>query len=402
MTLEDGEMVVVCPEDVTVSTLDGQPVAREPFTVTWDVAAAEKGGYPHFFLKEVYEQPARLRDCLRSRLTENGVSLPELTALDLSRVERVRLVACGTAYHACLLGRTLLERWARLPAEAAIGSEFRYAEPMIDDRTLVVVVSQSGETADTLASLYLARDAGAQTLAITNVVGSTITRYADAALYLHVGPEISVAASKSYLGQQTVLALLALALGQARGTLSPDVAAEAAATLQALPNKIETVLADADHIAGVAREFAGARSFFFMGRGPNYPTALEGALKLKELSYIHAEGYAAGELKHGPIAMLDPDLPCLAIATRGSTYAKTVSNIQEVRARAATVVALATEGDTDMAHHAHHVLTVPDMPEALSPILNTVPLQLFSYYVAVTRGCDVDQPRNLAKSVTVE
>ncbi len=402
LTLEDGEMVILRPDGVDIYTLAGRPVARDSFEVTWDIAAAEKGGFPHFFLKEVYEQPARLRDCLRGRIHEDQVHLPELATLDLDRVERVRLVACGTAYHACLLGRALIERWARLPAEAAIGSEFRYAEPMIDDRTLVIVVSQSGETADTLASLYLARDSGAQTLAITNVVGSTITRYADASVYLRVGPEISVAASKSYLGQQIVLALVALTLAQGRGTLDHACTAEMARAIEALPDQIEAVLDDTDRYEGIARQFAQARSFFYMGRGPNYPTALEGALKLKEISYIHAEGYAAGELKHGPIAMLDPDLPCLAIATRSATYAKTVSNIQEVRARGAKVVAVATEGDEDIQGHAHHVLCVPATPEALSPILNIVPLQLFAYYVAVARGCDVDQPRNLAKSVTVE
>ena len=402
MTLEDGELVVVQPTGVNVYTLDGQPVEREPFTVTWDVAAAERGGFPHFFLKEIYEQPDRLRDCLRGRVVDDGVALPELDGLDLGRVERVQLVACGTAYHACLLGRTLMEKVARLPATASIGSEFRYAEPMIDDRTLVILVSQSGETADTLASLYLAREAGAQTVAVTNVVGSTITRYADATLYLHVGPEISVAASKSYLGQQAALAALALWLAQARGTLDAATRRELTAALGRLPEQIESVLTQADRIEGIARQFAGARSFFYMGRGPNYPTALEGALKLKEISYIHAEGYPAGELKHGPIAMLDPDLPCLAIATRGATLAKTVSNIQEVKARGASVVALVTEGDHDIAAHAHHVIFVPATPEALSPLLNAVPLQLFAYYVAVARGADVDQPRNLAKSVTVE
>ncbi len=402
MTLEDGELVIVQPGGVQVYTLDGRPVVRQPFTVTWDLAAAEKGGFPHFFLKEIHEQPDRLRDCLRGRIVEDRVCLPELDGLDLNRVKRVRLVACGTAYHACLMGRTLLERWARLPSEAAIGSEFRYADPMIDDRTLVVLVSQSGETADTLASLYLAREQGAQTVAITNVVGSTITRYADASVYLRVGPEISVAASKSYLGQQTVLALLAFYLAQRRGLLEADEATEILGALQAMPDQIEDLLAAPDRVEGIARQFAHVRSFFYMGRGPNHPTALEGALKLKEISYIHAEGYASGELKHGPIAMLDPDLPCLAIATRSATYAKTVSNIQEVRARGAQVVALATEGDTEIPRHAHHVLYVPPMPEALSPIINTVPLQLFAYYVAIARGCDVDQPRNLAKSVTVE
>ena len=402
MTLEDGELVVVQPSGVQVYSLDGEPVVRQPFTVTWDLAAAEKGGFPHFFLKEIHEQPDRLRDCLRGRIVEGHVYLPELAGLDLTRVKRVRLVACGTAYHACLMGRALIERWARLPSEAAIGSEFRYAEPMIDDHTLVVLVSQSGETADTLASLYLARAQGAQTVAITNVVGSTITRYADASIYLRVGPEISVAASKSYLGQQSVLALLALYLAQWRGLLEADEAAESLDALQAMPSQIESLLTQTDRVEGVARQFAHVRSFFYMGRGPNHPTALEGALKLKEISYIHAEGYASGELKHGPIAMLDADLPCLAIATRSATYAKTVSNIQEVRARGARVVALATEGDTEIPRHAHHVVYVPATPEALSPILNTVPLQLFAYYVAITRGCDVDQPRNLAKSVTVE
>ncbi|MFN8497216.1 MAG: glutamine--fructose-6-phosphate transaminase (isomerizing) [Anaerolineae bacterium] len=402
MTLEDGEMVILWPERAEVYTLGGAPVQRDPFKVTWDIAAAEKGGFPHFFLKEVFEQPDRLRDALRGRLAGGTTNLPELDGLDLSRVERVSIVACGTAYHAALLGRTLVERWARYPVEAAIGSEFRYDEPMIDDKTLLIVVSQSGETADTLASLYMAREARAQTVAITNVVGSTVTRYADATLYLQVGPEISVAASKSYIGQQTLLALVALYLAQARGTLTAAQSAQIAADLAALPDHIAAILANADRIEGIARQVAGVRSFFYMGRGPNFPTALEGALKLKELSYIHAEGYPAGELKHGPIAMLDPDLPCLVVATRGATYAKTVSNMQEVRARGATVIAVATEGDEDIRRHAEHVLYVPAVVEALSPIVNVVPLQILAYYVAVARGCDVDQPRNLAKSVTVE
>ncbi|MFN8483086.1 MAG: glutamine--fructose-6-phosphate transaminase (isomerizing) [Anaerolineae bacterium] len=402
MTLEDGEVVILWPERAAVYTLDGTPVRRDPFTVTWDIAAAEKGGFPHFFLKEVFEQPNRLRDALRGRLVDGKAHLLELAGLDLARVERVGVVACGTAYHAALLGRSLIERWARYPTEAAIGSEFRYDEPMIDEHTLLIVVSQSGETADTLASLYLAREAGAQTVALTNVVGSTVTRYADATLYLQVGPEISVAASKSYIGQQTLLALVALYLAQARGTLDPQPAAEIAAALAALPDHIAAVLHGSDRIEGIARQVADVRSFFYMGRGPNYPTALEGALKLKELSYIHAEGYPAGELKHGPIAMLDPELPCLVVATRGATYAKTVSNMQEVRARGARVVAVATEGDENIRRHAQHVLYVPAVVEALSPIVNVVPLQILAYYVAVARGCDVDQPRNLAKSVTVE
>ncbi|MFN8476018.1 MAG: glutamine--fructose-6-phosphate transaminase (isomerizing) [Anaerolineae bacterium] len=402
MTLEDGEMVVLWPDRAAVYRLDGAPVARDSFKVTWDITAAEKGGFPHFFLKEVFEQPDRLRDALRGRLAGGKVRLPELDGLDLDRVERVCVVACGTAYHASLLGRTLIERWARYPVEAAIGSEFRYDEPMIDEHTLLIVVSQSGETADTLASLYLAREAGAQTVAITNVVGSTVTRYAHATLYLQVGPEISVAASKSYIGQQTLLALVALYLAQRRGTLTPKQGAEIAAEIAALPSHIAAILEGSDRIEGIARRFADVRSFFYMGRGPNFPTALEGALKLKELSYIHAEGYPAGELKHGPIAMLDPDLPCLVLATRGATYAKTVSNMQEVRARGATVIAVATEGDEDIRGHAEHVMYVPAVVEALSPIVNVVPLQILAYYVAVARGCDVDQPRNLAKSVTVE
>ena len=402
LLLEDGEVVTLRGGQPTITTLKGQPVERAPFAVTWDVAAAEKGGYPHFFVKEVYEQPDRLRDCLRGRLTGGRVSLPELDGLDLGRIDKVRLVACGTAYHAGLLGRALMESWARLPAEAAIGSEFRYANPLLDDRTLVVVVSQSGETADTLASLYLARDTGAQTLAVTNVVGSTITRYANASLYLRVGPEISVAASKSYLGQQTALALLALYLGQARDVLPTEQVAALADALACLPQQVAAALQGDEAVESVAARFAQARSFFYMGRGPNVPTALEGALKLKELSYIHAEGYPAGELKHGPIAMLDTSLPCLVVATQGATYVKTMSNIQEVRARGAQVIALATAGDAEAPCYADHVLTAPPTVEALSPIVNCVPLQLFAYHVAVARGCDVDQPRNLAKSVTVE
>jgi len=402
MLLEDGEVVEVRPTGVTITTLDGEVVRREPFHVHWDAHAAEKGGYPHFFLKEIHEQPAALTNALRGRLDGDQLNLPELDVLDLARVERVYLVACGTAYHAGLIGKALIEQWTRLPAEAAIGSEFRYAHPVLDTRTLVILISQSGETADTLASFRLAKAAGAQTIAVANVVGSSITRGADAVLYLQVGPEIGVAASKSFTGQLTLLYLLALHLAETRGLIGNAGVAEVVRALRALPDQVARILKQESAIAAAAREYAGRRNFFYLGRGYGFPIALEGALKLKEISYIHAEGYPAGELKHGPIAMLDPDIPVMAIATESPTYDKVMSNIQEVRARRAQVLAIATEGDAEIRRHAEHIFYVPATLDPLTAVLSVIPLQLFAYHVAVELGCDVDQPRNLAKSVTVE
>jgi len=402
LLLEDGEVVAIRPEGVTIQTLDGERVRRDPFQVQWDVKAAEKGGYPHFVLKEIFEQPQGLRNVLRGRVEGDAVTLTELAHLDLTKVNRVCVVACGTSYYAGLVGKLAIEAWARLPVEVAIASEFRYTMPVLDERTLVVLISQSGETADTLAGFRLAQEAGATTIALTNVMGSSITRGANAVLYLQVGPEIGVVATKSFTAQLVLAYLLALHLAETRGLMDHKAVAPVVRGLRALPEQVESILQQDQAIAAVARAYADRRSFFFFGRGFGYPVALEGALKLKEISYIHAEGYPAGELKHGPIAMLDPTIPVVAIATQSATYEKIISNIQEVRARQAEVLAVATQGDEGILRDAAHVFYVPPTLEALAPVLSVVPLQLFSYHVAVARGCDVDQPRNLAKSVTVE
>ncbi len=322
----------------------------------WDATAAEKGGYAHFVRKEIDEQPTALADTLRGRLVADAIQLPELAALDLSAVQRVVLVAAGTSYYAGLVGRLMLERWARLPAEVAVASELRYGDPVLGPETLAVFVSQSGETADTLAALRAIRKAGAPTVAITNVVGSSITRAADATLYLQVGPEIGVVATKTFTGQLALLTLLAAELGRRRRTLSPDAAAAIGHDLRAVPELVARALGTERQVIEVAHLLADRRSMFFLGRGFGYPVALEAALKLKEISYIHAEGYPAGELKHGPIAMLDPSIPVFAVATASPTYGKMLSNIQEVRARGAQVVALATEGDETVAQLAEHVI----------------------------------------------
>jgi len=407
--LEEGELVALRATSVTICDLAGQVIEREPITVTWDVDAAEKGGYAHFVLKEIHEQPQAMRRALLGRVRNGHVHLPELDPLIarglLEGIRRIAIVACGTSLYAGLVSKYLIEHWARLPVELQTASEFRYSDPVIGPDTLCIAITQSGETADTLAAVRLAREAGAPVITLTNVVGSAITRLSDAVLYLQAGPEIGVVATKTFVTTVTVLTLLALYLGEQRGHLKPEERQAALEALQAAPGQIQHILdaeADAHHIAQVARELARCQSFMFIGRGVGYPIALEGALKLKEISYIHAEGYPAGELKHGPIALLDPDTPLLAIATAGRTYDKVISNIQEVRARDARVVAVATEGDQSIHQHADYVFTVPYTQELLTPILTVIPLQLFAYHAAVTRGCNVDQPRNLAKSVTVE
>ncbi len=402
LVIEDGELVALTSDAVRVYTLDGQVVEREPFEVTWSVEAAEKGGYPHFFLKEMNEQPTSLANALRGRVGAERVILPEMDAIALDRVERVQIIACGTSYHSALVGKLAFEQWARLPVQAEIASEYRYASPVVDDRTLAIFVTQSGETADTLASFRLAREHGAQTVAVTNVVGSSITRGVDAVVYLRVGPEIGVVATKTFTAQVALLELLALYAATERGTITEADRIELLRSFDVLPDLVEAALGTENQVIRLAHQLYGHRSCFFFGRGFGFPAALEGALKLKEVSYLHAEGYAAGELKHGPIAMLDPDIPVIAIATSSPTQEKVVSNIQEVRARRAPVVAVATEGDPRTAEHADEVIYVPRSPEALTPVLAVIPLQLLSYHIAMLRGCDVDQPRNLAKSVTVE
>ncbi len=402
LVIEDGELVALTPEQVRVFTLDGEVVEREPFEVTWNFEEAEKGGYPHFFLKEINEQPAALANALRGRVVEGRVVLPELQAIDFKRVERVHIIACGTSYHAGLIGKLALEQWARVPVQVEIGSEYRYAAPVVDEHTLAVLITQSGETADTLASFRLARASGAQTLALTNVVGSSVTRGADTTVYLRVGPEIGVVATKTFTAQVALLELLALDWATARGTIDGSKRAALARSFEILPDLVEAALGADNQVMHLAHKLQNRRSCFFFGRGYGFPAALEGALKLKEVSYLHAEGYAAGELKHGPIAMLDPEIPVIAIATESPTQEKVVSNIQEVRARQAPVVAVATEGDPRTAEYADDIIYVPRAHEAFTPILAVVPLQLLAYHIAIARGCDVDQPRNLAKSVTVE
>jgi glucosamine--fructose-6-phosphate aminotransferase (isomerizing) len=402
MVVDDGEVVVLEAGGVTIRTLKGEEIHRDPLQITWDVQSAEKGGYPHFYLKEVHEQPQAIANTLRGRLDGPRVSLSEWDHLDLSQVDRVSIVACGTSCYAGLVGKLLIEKWARLPVEVAVASEFRYRDLVMDEGTLVILITQSGETADTLAGFRLAQEKGALTVAFTNVVGSSITRGVDAAFYLQAGPEIGVVATKTYTTELVLLCLIALDLARRRGLMSEVEIATVAEELRELPAKIELILKDEEIIAEVARRYADRQSFFFIGRNMSYPTALEGALKLKEISYIHAEGYPAGELKHGPIAMLDPDIPVLAVAPQSDTYEKLASNIQEVRARRARVLAVVTKGDEEIKRHAEEVFCIPPTLEALTPVLAIIPLQLFAYYVAVERGCDVDQPRNLAKSVTVE
>jgi len=403
--LHEGDIADVTPEGVRVVGLDGETVSREVTKIRWSIEAAEKGGFPHFTLKEIYEQPHAIQEALRGRVDASGkITLPELDAIEekLRRVERVYVVGCGTAHYAGEVGAHLLQRWARIPAVTQIGSEMRYSPPPIDDRTLVISVSQSGETADTLAPQKLAVELGAIVVVVTNVVGSAITREADAVCYLQAGPEIAVASTKAFVTQVVVLELIALHMARLRGTLTDRQLRSFGLALRELPAQSAETLKLAPQVKKLARRWAGVRDVMFIGRALGYPIAMEGALKLKELSYVHAEGYAAGELKHGPIALLDPETPLVAVATRSATYEKVISNVAEVRAREAPVVAVATVGDEEIARYAQDVLYVPETLEEMAPVIAILPLQLLAYEVAVARGADVDQPRNLAKSVTVE
>ncbi len=406
IVLEDEEMAVVTREGVRLSTLAGRPVERPVTRITWDPIMAEKGGYRHFMLKEIYEQPRAVTDTFRGRISpETGdCYLPDLnlTPDELRAFNRVVLIACGTSHHAALLGRLLVERLAGMPAETDIGSEFRYRDPLVGPDTLVVAISQSGETADTLGAVCTAKAKGAPVVAISNVVGSALAREAHGVVYTHAGPEIGVASTKTFTATVTALDLLALHLGRVRGTLS---AAEGRARLQELlevPRQIEAALAQEETVAELARRLFHYRDFLYLGRGAHYPIALEGALKMKELSYIHAEGYAGGEMKHGPIALIDEAMPVVALIPKDGSYDRMLANIEEVKARDGLLVAIAHEGDALIAQKAAHVLRVPGASELLNPLVFSIPLQLLAYHVAVRRGCDVDQPRNLAKSVTVE
>jgi glucosamine--fructose-6-phosphate aminotransferase (isomerizing) len=403
--LDDGEVATLTREGVRVTALDGHVLGKEVRHVTWDPIMAEKGGYKHFMLKEIYEQPRAVLDTFRGRLApEAGTAILELgnAVAALRQADRVSLVACGTSWHAALIGQYLFEALARIPTQVDYSSEFRYRQPVLDQGTLFIGISQSGETADTIAAAREAKRLGSTVLAVSNVMDSTLARESDGVLYTHAGPEIGVAASKTFTTQLVSLYLLGIALGRQRGTLSEAQGKKVAQDLLQLPRLMESVLEQEEAVAELARQFATKRDFLFLGRGLSFPIALEGALKLKELSYIHAEGYAGGEMKHGPIALIDREMPVVVLALRGRVYDKILSNLEEIRARDGIMIAIGTEGDDELKRHADHVLYVPDVPELLQPLVTVLPLQLLAYHIAVRRGCDVDQPRNLAKSVTVE
>src|SRR5579859_3174645 len=411
--LADGDMAIVTPEGVQLTDFEGKPVARKVQRVTWDPIQAEKGGFKHFMLKEIYEQPRAVRDTTLGRVSQETGHI-FLDAMEISEAEfraaaKINIIACGTSWHAGLAGKFMIESLARVPVEVDYASEWRYRNPIVDPETITLVISQSGETADTIAAQREAKAKGSKTLAICNVVGSMITREAAGTIYTHAGPEIGVASTKAFTGQLTALYVFAMYLAQIRGVMNPDKARSAMLELTRIPAKLESILNQDEACDELAKRYQKVHDFLFLGRGIHYPIALEGALKLKEISYIHAEGYPAGEMKHGPNALIDENLPVVVIATRDVNdpdavvrYEKTISNLKEVKARSGVVIALATEGDEEIKESADHVLYIPPAPEELSPILEIVPLQLLAYHIAVRRGCDVDQPRNLAKSVTVE
>lgn len=409
--LEENELALLHPiyEEPKIFSLEPQEGARTPKVeyIDWDVAAIERGGYPHYMLKEIFEQPNAIRDCMRGRIRQEPleVRLGGITQVmdRLISAQKLTLVGCGTSWHAALIGEYLIENLARIPVEVEYASEFRYRNPIIGPEDVVVGISQSGETADTLAAIRLAKAKGALVLGITNVVGASIPRETHAGTYIHAGPEIGVASTKAFTAQLTALTLLALHLGNARYSIDRNLHDELIQALLGLPELVEETLRRLRApVEALAERFAQAQNALYLGRGYNFPVALEGALKLKEISYIHAEGYPAAEMKHGPIALIDENMPVVVIALQDSLYEKVLSNIQEVRARKGYVIAIATEGDEEIYRYAQEVLHVPRVPEPLSPILTVLPLQLLAYYAAVQRGCDVDQPRNLAKSVTVE
>ncbi len=404
--LEDGEMAEVSRQGVSIADFSGRPIAREPRHITWDPITAQKSGYKHFLLKEIHEQPQAIIDTMRSRILEESgeVALGELTDRlpMLDAVKRATLVACGTAWHACLVGKFLLEELAGLPTEVDYGSEFRYRSTPLDADSLVLVVSQSGETADTLAALEGGKDKGASTLALCNVVDSSIARKSDTVVYTHAGPEISVASTKAFTTQLTALYLLALCLGQRRGVLDRDRSRKLIEDIVTLPALVQATLKKTKAIEKIAKKYGHASDFLYLGRGINYPIALEGALKLKELSYIHAEGYPAGEMKHGPIALIDDQMPVVVLLPKDPVYEKTLSNMKEVEARGGRIIALTDALSPELEEIAWEIIQVPTTNPLVMPILLSIPLQLLAYHVAVYRGTDVDQPRNLAKSVTVE
>jgi glutamine---fructose-6-phosphate transaminase (isomerizing) len=411
--MQDGEMAILSPDGVQIQDFQGGPRTFSPQEIGWSPEMAERGGYPHFMLKEIHEQPRAIQDTIVGRISlDSGhVFLDEANLSEevLAAIDRVHIVACGTSWHSALVGKFLLEELARIPVEVDYGSEFRYRDPLLDQRSLVVAISQSGETADTLAAVREAKAKNARILAICNVVGSMLTRESHGTLYTRAGPEIGVASTKAFTSQLVVLFLLALHLAQVRGKIAPEQTAELLAELTRVPHQVQELLSCDELYNRIAHTLYERYNFLYLGRGIHYPIALEGALKLKEISYIHAEGYPAGEMKHGPNALIDENLPVVALAARDRRdpksvlrYEKMLSNIEEVRAREGIVVAVATEGDTHVPQRSNHMISIPELSDYLVPILLSVPLQLLAYHIAVLRGCDVDQPRNLAKSVTVE
>ena len=404
--LNESEIAKITRDELLIKRLDN--VVQTPYMQELELKLEmlEKGGYEHFMLKEIYEQPRSVRDCMRGRIypNEGRVQLGGLSeyAEKLKNIDRIIIVACGTSWHAGLVGEYLIEEYARIPVEVEYASEFRYRNPIITEKDVVIAISQSGETADTMAAIGMAKEKGATIFGVCNVVGASIPRLTDAGVYTHAGPEIGVASTKAFTAQVTVLTLIAFHLAQQRGTLTSSKLAELLTELDNIPNKIEQALISDDLIKEIAHKFKDSRNCLFLGRGSGFPVALEGALKLKEISYIHAEGYPAAEMKHGPIALIDEEMPVVVIATKNSSYEKVISNIQEVKARKGMVLAIVTEGDTEVKKMADYVIEIPDAGEAFLPLLATIPSQLLAYHIAVLRGCNVDQPRNLAKSVTVE
>jgi glucosamine--fructose-6-phosphate aminotransferase (isomerizing) len=403
--LKDSNMVVITPEGYSTTTLDNRAITHEVHHLDYDAESLAKEGYDHFMLKEIFEQPQTIKNALRGRLLldEGTARLDGLNLVlqELRRINRIIFVACGTSWHAALVGEYMIEDLAGIPVEVEYASEFRYRNPIIDPHTLVFVISQSGETADTLAALREASHKGATVLGICNTVGSSIARETHGGVYLHAGPEIGVASTKAFTSQLTVIAMLTLLLGRMR-RISHDDGVTIAKALEGIPEQIKKIFKQNDAIRAIAQEFAKTRNFLYLGRSYNFPVALEGALKLKEISYMHAEGYPAAEMKHGPIALIDEDTPSVFIALKDSVYEKVISNMQEVIARGGKIIAIANEGDKGIAKHAHHVIYIPKTLPMLSPLLSVIPLQLLAYHIAAIRGCEIDQPRNLAKSVTVE
>lgn len=405
--LEDNEIAIINRNNgVNFITIQGEHVDHEINEIDIDLGAIEKGGYEHFMLKEIFEQPRCLLDCMRGRISEDGTQIRLSSIIDygdkIVNARRFIIVACGTSWHAGLIGKNLIENFCRIPVEVAYASEFRYSDPVLDHNDVVIAISQSGETADTLAAIELARERGAFVFGIVNSVGSSIARNTNTGAYIHVGPEIGVASTKAFTGQVTVLTMLALCLAQKRETISQEELEVALKELLLIPNKIEEILQANDKIASLSRTFTYAHNFIYLGRGYNFPVALEGALKLKEISYIHAEGYPAAEMKHGPIALIDAEMPVVVLATNKKLYEKVLSNIQEIKARQGKVIALVIEGDDTISRIADYVIELPETTDFLYPLLASIPLQLLAYHIAVCKGKDVDQPRNLAKSVTVE